>query len=148
EAKTRIPGFPDPDITRPNIRFQQTRTLPEEMTRTDAMPVKCHRDGGGTYRPVVDPKKGGARQWGLSRLRSRENPLVLFTLCSQMGLGAFALSVLGARAGLARFQAFAASALYVPLALVALMATAFGLFMSTMHLGKPLRFYRGFNNLR
>jgi DMSO reductase anchor subunit len=25
---------------------------------------------------------------------------------------------------------------------------AFGLFMSTMHLGKPQRFYRGFNNLR
>jgi DMSO reductase anchor subunit len=32
--------------------------------------------------------------------------------------------------------------------LLCLGLVAFGLFMSTVHLGKPLRFYRGFNNLR
>ena len=49
---------------------------------------------------------------------------------------------------LAGFTAFAQSALYVPLAIVCLGLVGFGLFMSTLHLGKPLRFYRGFNNLR
>ena len=148
EARTQIPGFPDPEITHPNIRFQQVKTLPEEMKRTDSMPVKYHRDASGKYRPTVDPKKGRAREWGIRRLSSRENPLVMFTLAAQMGLGAFALAFLGAKAGIAGFAGFADSALYAPLAIVCLMASAFGLFMSTMHLGKPLRFYRGFNNLR
>ncbi|WP_218192085.1 dimethyl sulfoxide reductase anchor subunit [Pseudomonas sp. HAR-UPW-AIA-41] len=44
---------------------------------------------------------------------------------------------------LAGLVQFAQSIFYLPL-----MMLAFGLFMSTMHLGKPKRFYRGFNNLR
>jgi DMSO reductase anchor subunit len=58
------------------------------------------------------------------------------------------LQFLGAQAGIGGFVAFAQSALYAPLAILNLMLVAFGLFMSTMHLGKPKRFYRGFNNLR
>ncbi|MEH6584210.1 MAG: 4Fe-4S dicluster domain-containing protein, partial [Halioglobus sp.] len=34
QIETQIPGFPDPEITHPNIRFQQTKSLPREMTRT------------------------------------------------------------------------------------------------------------------
>lgn len=148
EARISIPGFPTPEITHPNIRFQQVKTLPEEMKRTDSMPLKYHRDKSGNYKPVVDAKKGHTRHWNLKRLSSRENPLVLFTLFTQAAIGAFGLSFLGAKFNLPGFAEFAASALYTPLAIVCLMMTAFGLFMSTMHLGKPHRFYRGFNNLR
>ena len=148
QARVEIPGFPSPEITRPNIRFQQVKQLPDEMKRTDSMPLKYHKDDKGRYRPVIDHKHGKTLHWNLARLSSRENPLVLFTLCAQMAAGAFALSFLGAQAGLAGFTAFAQSALYVPLAIVCLGLVGFGLFMSTLHLGKPLRFYRGFNNLR
>jgi len=148
QARVEIPGFPAPEITRPNIRFQQTRQLPDEMKRTDSMPLKYHKDGEGRYRPAIDRKQGKARHWNLARLSSRENPLVLFTLGAQTAAGAFGLIFLAAQAGLAGFASFAQSALYAPLALVCFLLVAFGLFMSTLHLGKPLRFYRGFNNLR
>lgn len=148
QARVEIPGFPSPEITRPNIRFQQIKQLPDEMKRTDSMPVKYHKDEQGRYRPAIDQKKGKARHWNIARLSSRENPLVLFTLAAQAAAGAFALSFLGAQADLPGFAAFAQSALYAPLAIACFLLVAFGLFMSTMHLGKPHRFYRGFNNLR
>lgn len=148
QAKVEIPGFPSPEITHPNIRFQQIRQLPDEMKRTDSMPVKYHRDEAGRYRTAVDQKRGKVPQWNLERLSSRENPLVLFTLAAQAAAGAFALQFGGALAGIPGFGAFAASALYAPLAIVEFVLVAFGLFMSTLHLGKPQRFYRGFNNLR
>lgn len=148
QARVEIPGFPSPEITRPNIRFQQIKELPDEMKRPDSMPVKYHKDDKGRYRPAIDQKKGKAAHWNMARLSSRENPLVLFTLAAQTAAGAFALAFLGAQAGLAGFVDFAQSAIYVPLAMLCFGLVAFGLFMSTMHLGKPQRFYRGFNNLR
>ncbi|MDX1694419.1 MAG: DmsC/YnfH family molybdoenzyme membrane anchor subunit [Ketobacteraceae bacterium] len=148
QAKVSIPGFPDPGITHPNIRFQQTRTMPDEMVRTDSMPVKYHRNEKGDYSPVIDQKQGKASFWNLKRLSSRENPLVLFTLAAQAGIGAFLLSFLGARAGIEPMIAFSQSSLYAPLGITSFLLIGFALFMSTMHLGKPLRFYRGFNNLR
>ncbi len=148
QARVEIPGFPSPEITQPNIRFQQIKQLPDEMKRTDSMPVKYHKDDQGRYRPAIDQKRGQAMHWNLARLSSRENPLVLFTLAAQMAAGAFALQFLGALAGIGGFVEFAESAVYVPLVIANVMLVAFGLFMSTMHLGKPKRFYRGFNNLR
>ncbi len=148
QARVEIPGFPSPEITRPNIRFQQIKQLPDEMKRTDSMPLKYHKDAAGRYRPAIDQKKGKAKHWNLKRLSSKENPLVLFTLSAQAAAGAFGLAFLAAQAGLSGFAAFAQSALYAPLAILCLMLVGFGLFMSTMHLGKPQRFYRGFNNLR
>ena len=148
QARVEIPGFPSPEITKPNIRFQQIKELPDEMKRTDSMPLKYHKDEKGRYRPAIDQKKGRAMHWNLKRLSSRENPLVLFTLAAQASAGAFALQFLGALAGIEGFVEFAQSAMYVPLAILNLLLVAFGLFMSTMHLGKPKRFYRGFNNLR
>ena len=148
QARVEIPGFPSPEITKPNIRFQQIKQLPDEMKRTDSMPLKYHKDEKGRYRPAIDRKKGKAKHWNLKRLSSRENPLVMFTLAAQTAIGGFALPFLGAQLGLPGFVAFAQSALYAPLAIVSFMLVAFGLFMSTMHLGKPRRFYRGFNNLR
>ena len=97
---------------------------------------------------MIDQKKGKAKHWNLGRLSSRENPLVLFTLSAQAAAGAFALPFIGAQLGIAEFVAFSQSAIYAPLGILAFFLVAFGLFMSTMHLGKPLRFYRGFNNLR
>ncbi len=38
--------------------------------------------------------------------------------------------------------------MFLPLTLIALLMTSFALLMSVTHLGKPMRFYRGFNNLR
>lgn len=148
QARVEIPGFPSPEITHPNIRFQQIKKLPDEMKRTDSMPVKYHKDAAGRYRPAIDQKKGKAQHWNLARLSSRENPLVLFTLSAQAAAGAFALAFLAAQAGLSGFTTFAQSTLYAPLAILCFLLVAFGLFMSTMHLGKPQRFYRGFNNLR
>ncbi|MGZ3239238.1 MAG: DmsC/YnfH family molybdoenzyme membrane anchor subunit [Burkholderiaceae bacterium] len=148
QARVEIPGFPSPEITQPNIRFQQIKRMPDEMKRTDSMPLKYHKDDKGRYRPAIDQKKGVAKHWNLQRLSSRENPLVLFTLSAQAAAGAFALPFLAAQAGIAEFVSFSQSALYAPLVLLCFMMVAFGLFMSTMHLGKPHRFYRGFNNLR
>lgn len=148
QARVEIPGFPSPEITHPNIRFQQIKQLPDEMKRTDSMPVKYHKDENGQYKPAIDQKKGKAKHWNMARLSSRENPLVMFTLAAQMTAGAFAMQFLGALAGLDDFVAFAQSVVYAPLAILNFVLVAFGLFMSTLHLGKPHRFYRGFNNLR
>lgn len=148
EAKVAIPGFPNPDITHPNIRFQQTRTLPEEVTRTDAMPVKYHRDASGNYKPRVDQKAGRQRYWNFTRLSSRENPLVLFTLGSQAAIGAFVLAFIGGMAGVGALADLRNSPAYALLCLSSFVLVSSGMFMSTTHLGKPLRFYRGFNNLK
>lgn len=148
QAKLQIPGFPDPSITKPNIRFQQTKKMPDEVTRTDGMPLKYHKQDDGSYRPVVDQKKGKDTFWNLGKLSSRENPLVIFTLAIQAALGAFFVTFLGVQFGSASLQSLTDSVMYIPLLLAVLGLTALGLFMSTVHLGKPMRFYRGFNNLR
>ena len=148
QINTTIPGFPDPSITNPNIRFQQTKDLPEEMTRTDIQPLKYHKQGDGTYRSVVDEKVGKTRHWNLGRLSSRENPLVIFTMTTQAVIGAFVLLFLGPMISPEYFSLFADSGVFYPLLITLILIQGGGLFLSTLHLGKPLRFYRGFNNLR
>lgn len=148
QVKTSIPGFPDPTITNPNIRFQQTKPMPEEMARTDTMPIKYHKQDDGTFRSVVDEKEGKAQSWNLARLSSRENPLVIFTLFTQASMGAFILLFLGNLFGIESLVAVKNSAAYIPLLILLVGLQAVGLILSTMHLGKPMRFYRGFNNLR
>ena len=148
QCKTSIPGFPDPEITHPNVRFQQVKDLPNEMTRTDAVPVKYHKDKQGNYKPVIDQKEGVTKSWNFSRLNSRENPLVLFTLFAQAALGTFAIPFIGALLGIDAFTSFMNSDMFLPLTVIALIMTSFALLMSVTHLGKPMRFYRGFNNLR
>ncbi len=148
QCKTSIPGFPDPSITQPNIRFQQTKNMPHEMTRTDSTPVKYHQNQQGNFKAVIDQKAGKAKQWNFGKLNSLENPLVLFTLFAQAAYGMFLIPVLAALLGIKAFEQFMRSAMFLPLALIALLMTSFALFMSVTHLGKPFRFYRGFNNLR
>lgn len=149
QIETQIPGFPDPSISNPNIRFQQVKTMPREVTRTDSMPVKYHKDpSDGKYKPVVDQKAGKDTFWNLKRLSSRENPLVIFTLVTQAAIGAFFVAFLGGVVGSPVLARAMNSDMYIPILMAALGLAALGLFMSTTHLGKPLRFYRGFNNLR
>lgn len=148
QAKTHIPGFPDPNISKPNIRFQQLKNLPEEVSRTDGMPISYRKQEDGNYRPVVDQKKGKARGWNFAKLSSRENPLVVFTLAMQAAIGAFTLSYIGAALGIDAMTAVKQSALFIVLVAACVGMLGLGLLMSAVHLGKPLRFYRGFNNLR
>ncbi len=150
QLEVQMPGFPDPEITHPNIRFQQNKTLPREMTRPDSMPLRYERDeqGQGAYKSKVRKIKKD-RQWGLNKLRSREDPLVLFTLITQTVIGAFIVLFLGNE--LLGVESFSinqhpVAILLFLFALFALQTIA--LVLSTMHLGKPHRFYRAFNNLR
>ena len=150
ENKTSIPGFPDPEITHPNIRFQQTKSTHREMTRTDTAPVKYHRDDSvGIFTPVVDEKLGRERHWNWKKLLgSHESAHVMFTLGTQAVLGAFLLLVVGGLLEISSILAITTSAAFIPLLGVMFAIQAFGLFKLNMHLGKPHRFYRGFNNLR
>ena len=146
QARVSIPGFPNPNISQPNIRFQQKTHLPEEMTRTDSAPIKYrYDDESQRYAPILDPKNGRRKFWNFKKLNSRENPLVLFTLLCQTAMGVFIIYF--SSAVLFGFSSFSASA-HSWLPFTALVLNGLGLMFSTTHLGKPMRFYRGFNNLR
>ena len=148
DIDTTIPGFPTPEITNPNIRFQQQKEMPDEVTRTDSMQIKYKKDAEGNYQPEVDEKQGLDKHWNVARLSSSENPLVAFTLAVQTALGIFFTLTLGSWLGVDIIEQAANSAMYLPMVIVSLGLAAFGLLMSVTHLGKPFRFYRGFNNRR
>ncbi len=154
QVKTSIPGFPSPEITRPNIRFQQTKTLPKDMSRTDATVMKYHRnDATGEYEPMLDEqRKSTKKYWNLKKLlTSHENAHIAFTLSAQAVIGAFfiilMLSSFGKAMGLSE-AATVVSASFTPLMIVMLVLLSFGLAKLNLHLGKPQRFYRGFYNWR
>ncbi len=150
QARAEIPGFPRPDITHPNIRFQQTRTTPRDMVRVDSMPVKYHRDDASDgFRPVLDPKHDFKREWNLGKLLgSHENAHIAFTLSVQSVMGAFLVLALGAWLNVAAVIEFIGSAAYLPSVITLIALMSFGLLKLNLHLGKPMRFYRGFNNWR
>ena len=147
QVLTQLPGFPDPEITHPNIRFQQIKALPNEVTRTDSMPIKYNKDRSGRFRSVVDQKVGKEKQWNLHRLSSRENPLVFFTLSTQTVVGAFSWHFLASLLSVS-WPSIASPFSYATFLLTLIVLQSIGLVLSTIHLGKPLRFYRGFNNLQ
>ncbi len=149
QLETRIPGFPTPEITHPNIRFQQTNSLPREMRRPDSMPLRYERTGGqgDDYIPKV-AAAARSRDWNLKKLSTRENPLVVFTLVSQAVIGAFITLFLGPLLGLGTLT-MTINPVALPLLLFGLIGIqTLALVMSTLHLGRPHRFYRAFNNLR
>ena len=151
QLDAHIPGFPDPSITHPNIRFQQTKTLNREMKRVDSTAIKYHRDDNAKkYQPVLDDKHGETKYWGLEKLlASHENAHVIFTLTSQAVMGAFVLLVVGGSLfGLPAITALQQSSAFIPLLITMFVLMGVGLYKLNMHLGKPHRFYRGFNNLR
>jgi DMSO reductase iron-sulfur subunit len=150
QTKLEIPGFPDPSISRPNIRFEQQRHLPREMHRTDTVPlvyVKQQLADKVKYRAEAAGKKI-VRRWNLAKLNSRENPLVAFTLVSQTVVGAFLTLLLGPLLGLTALAPGEHPLAHVLLLFALLGMQTAALAASTMHLGKPHRFYRAFNNLR
>jgi DMSO reductase iron-sulfur subunit len=150
QLNTSIPGFPEPEITHPNIRFQQTRTLPAEMVRTDSIPLRYERDehNRSSYKAKVRESRR-PRQWNLKALLgSHENAHIAFTVSYQMALGAFLLYLLGPLAGIDSLSASTTGNIHLPLMAVLLVVLSFGLLKLNLHLGKPHRFYRGFNNLR
>ncbi|MCK5336297.1 MAG: dimethyl sulfoxide reductase anchor subunit, partial [Gammaproteobacteria bacterium] len=144
--------FPSPDITNPNIRFEQAKSLPREMTRTDSMPLRYEQDEQGRLGENAFHTKvretGKAKEWNLAKLRSREDPLVIFTLISQGVIGAFLMMFLAPLFGFTELS-IENYPLAFPITLFVLLGLeTFALALSTMHLGKPHRFYRAFNNLR
>ena len=123
-------------------------TLPEEMKRTDVSPIKYLKVDADGYSPTTDTRQPIEKAWNLKRLSSKENPLVLFTLMTQASIGAFLIAFVGIQLGIEEFMRFSDSFFYPLLLLTSFGLVSVGLFISTMHLGKPIRFYRGFNNLR
>jgi len=154
QLKISIPGFPTADITNPNIRFQQTKTLPQDMSRTDATALKYHRnDETGEYEPMVDEqRKSNKKFWNLKKLlTSHENAHIAFTLSTQTVIGAFFMVLFaqyfGNDAGFANLSANISST-YIPLMATLLVLLSFGMAKLNLHLGRPHRFYRGFYNWR
>ena len=150
QLQAEIPGFPTTDITHPNIRFQQTKGSHREMTRTDSMPIKYHRDDAEQkFKPVVDEKAGHKKHWNFkSLLTSHESAHVIFTLFTQATVGAFIMLIIGPLLGFGGFSILQTSVVFTPLIVSIFVISTVGLYKLNMHLGKPHRFYRGFNNLR
>jgi len=149
QLKAQIPGFPSPEITHPNIRFQQTKSLPDEMKRTDSIALKYRRHSAkGEYVPEVDTSKSdGKRYWNLKKLlSSHENAHIIFTLCTQAVIGAFILLLFGADVGLNSVTVADMTTWPMFITLFAIMG--FGMAKLNLHLGRPERFYRGFYNWR
>jgi len=144
---TKIPGFPDTNITNPNIRFQQKNKLPDEMMRTDSMPLKYSRNRQGDFMPAVNAGNESP-EWNLSNLSTRENPLVVFTLVSQAVIGAFITLFIGPMLGIETLTPSAHPLAWPMVLFVLIGVQTLALVLSTLHLGRPHRFYRAFNNLR
>ena len=152
DLETSIPGFPSTDITHPNIRFQQKNALPDEMSRTDSMPLQYKKNAQGQYEAQVAETSVSGQQakveWNLNKVSTRENPLVVFTLISQAVVGAFILLFIGPMFGLEMLSP-EKNPIAWPMFLFGLIGIqTLALVLSTMHLGKPHRFYRAFNNLK
>jgi DMSO reductase iron-sulfur subunit len=171
EALKQMVGFPDPCITKPNIRFQQSQSLPATMTRTDTEPIhyqsmtgpngqghtKLDRTFFQSVGTTLFAKGAGSKSAGhaempkkqpWSSLHSPETSLVVFTLLVQFVVGAF-LSVWSL--GLLIEDGLLMESLVGPshailAGITVLLATGLGI--STAHLGKPWRCYRALNNLR
>ena len=150
QAITEILGFPTTDITNPNIRFQQKKQNHREMTRPDSMPVKYHKDDNeGKYKAVVDEKMGHEKHWNFRLLlTSHESAHVIFTLFTQATVGAFVMLILGTALDLPGFVLLQEYTIHISLVGTIFVLSTIGLYKLNMHLGKPHRFYRGFNNLR
>lgn len=150
QAKAAIPGFPRPDITHPNIRFQQKKAVQRDMVRVDSTPLKYHRNEvDGAYKPTLDPKHGFKREWNVQKLLgSHENAHVAFTLSVQAVMGAFLLLAIGAWLHIPAVIGFIGSDAYIPTTIAMILLHTVGLAKLNLHLGKPHRFYRGFYNLK
>ncbi|HIC04663.1 MAG TPA: aspartate carbamoyltransferase [Nitrospirales bacterium] len=151
EVLTQIAGFPDPYISKPNVRFEQSRSLPTTMNRADTELIQYqsnentlpyHSVGKTSAAPDAREKE----PW--SSLHSHETSLVAFTLLAQFVVGAFlsvwSLPLLTSGVGLE--SSLRAPTVAILVGITGLLAVGLG--VSTAHLGKPWRCYRSLNNLR
>ncbi len=167
-ALTQIAGFPDPSISKPNVRFDQSRSLPTTLKRTDCELIQyqsaasssgqtsCNEDNlpyqsVGKLNPASRVENLGSttsEQEPWSSLHGHETSLVLFTLLAQCVVGTFLslgiLPLLTASLGIERSLQVPTQAILI--GITALLAVGLGI--STAHLGKPWRCYRSLNNLR
>jgi DMSO reductase anchor subunit len=114
------------------------------------MPVRYERDeqgNGGDYTTKVD-KDGRARQWGFNQLSTRENPLVFFTLVTQAVVGAYLALFFGSQFGIALINPESNPVAWPVMIFSLIGLQTIALVLSTLHLGRPHRFYRAFNNLK
>ena len=122
------------------------------MRRTDSMPVQYKKNAKGEFEPQVAEKSVSGQkaetEWNLKKLSTRENPLVIFTLISQAVVGAFILLFIGPMIGLETLTADKNTIAWPMFLFTLIGIQTIALVLSTMHLGKPHRFYRAFNNLR
>jgi len=117
------------------------------MHRTDSMSLKYLKNSEGDYSPEVSSGIESSA-WNLNKLSTRENPLVVFTLISQAVIGAFITLFIGPMLGIDTLLPSAHPVAW-PLTLFVLIGVqTLALVLSTLHLGRPHRFYRAFNNLR
>ncbi len=143
QAETALPGFPTPEITRPNVRFAFDGEKADCYTRADDMGLVYKAQDDNPHQPVaLGTEKTPQFSW--AGLQSSESPLAAFTLIAQGVVGAFATVVAVSASGLAPAVSGIGNGLLAVLAL----ALGYGLFTSTMHLGRPRYFYRAMNNLR
>ncbi len=162
EAKLSIPSFTDPSISRPNIRFQLNQPLPTSFQRMDDVPMTYDQVESQNQAEIPSPssqpafkikekKAQSSSDWPWHKLRSREDPLVFFTLVSQFAVGAFLMLFL-----LPQWSSFSEKLFFSQENATVLAGTlvlivglqSFALLLSTLHLGKPQYFYRAMNNLR
>ncbi len=150
QLKTQIPGFPTPEITHPNIRFQQTRTLPKEMSRTDSIDIKYQlNDKKDAYIPVINETRiNTTKLWNLKKLlSSHENAHIAFTLSTQAVIGAFLIFLYSQYISGNTISIISEQVRY-PVLIACFILMSFGMLKLNLHLGRPERFYRGFYNLR
>lgn len=162
QATLTIPSFTDPSISRPNIRFQLKQNLPESFHRMDDVPMSYDRDHplDSSETPgspaqaafkVTEKAEKNPEDWPWHKLRSREDPLVIFTLISQFAVGAFALLFFlpkWSEAAALLFLSQKNTAVLGGTLFLLVGLQSFALLLSTLHLGKPQYFYRAMNNLR
>ncbi len=151
DALTHIAGFPDPCISKPNVRFEQSRSLPITMQRADTESIQYQSaEANLFYHSVgkVSATSDARNKEPWSSLRSHETSLVAFTLLAQFVVGAFlslwSLPLLTSGIGLEVSLDAPTQAILVGITVL----LAVGLGISTAHLGKPWRCYRSLNNLR
>ncbi|MDH4229626.1 MAG: dimethyl sulfoxide reductase anchor subunit [Nitrospirota bacterium] len=146
DVREVIPGFPDPSITRPNVRFAFSGTTADHYTRPDSMNL-AYQNQCDAHHPVALPApRREVFSW--QALQSSETPLAVFTLIAQGVVGAFCTGLVAVVAGNSSGDFPLPSPLQGLLLAGLSLLLAYGLFTSTMHLGRPRFFYRAMNNLR
>ena len=111
------------------------------------MPLKYAVNDQDEYSAQLDSDKA-LPEWNLKQLSTRENPLVIFTLVSQAVIGAFITLFAGPLLGVETLSPSHHPVAWPLVLFVLIGVQTLALVLSTLHLGRPHRFYRAFNNLR